>query len=164
MWPDFGKPTKLSHLVFQEAQILGSFWSHNGSLMLDCSHATFTVYVTVSAKTVLNGTFSITRNTNLRYWNCCGLVVLDCSHASSYLAIVFYNYFCYVATPCSSWILSNFSHRNCNNTNGTYKRMGRREGLVWAVKEGGQPKGPVTGHKFCGQLYKSFKSWIPADV
>ena len=39
------------------------------------------VYVTVSAKTVLNGTFIITRKTDLKYSSCCGSVVLDFSHA-----------------------------------------------------------------------------------
>ena len=39
------------------------------------------VYVTVSAKTVLNGTFSITRKTDLKYSSCCSSVVLDFSHA-----------------------------------------------------------------------------------
>ena len=38
-------------------------------------------YVTVSAKTVLNGTFIITRKTDLKYSSCCGSVVLDFSHA-----------------------------------------------------------------------------------
>ena len=38
-------------------------------------------YVTVSAKTVLNGTFSITRKTDLKYSSCCSSVVLDFSHA-----------------------------------------------------------------------------------
>ena len=37
--------------------------------------------VTVSAKTVLNGTFIITRKTDLKYSRCCGSVVLDFSHA-----------------------------------------------------------------------------------
>ena len=41
----------------------------------------FTIYVTVSAKTVLNGTFIITRKTDLKYSRCCGSVVLDFSHA-----------------------------------------------------------------------------------
>ena len=41
-------------------------------------HGTF---VTVSAKTVLNGTFIITRITNLKYSSCCGSIVLDFSHA-----------------------------------------------------------------------------------
>ena len=35
----------------------------------------------VSVKTVLIGTFSITRKTNLKYSGCCGSVVLDFSHA-----------------------------------------------------------------------------------
>ena len=34
-------------------------------------------FVTVSAKTVLNGTFIITRKTDLKYSSCCGSVVLD---------------------------------------------------------------------------------------
>ena len=38
-------------------------------------------YVTVSAKTVLNGTFSITRKTDLKYSSCCSSVVLDLSYA-----------------------------------------------------------------------------------
>ena len=38
-------------------------------------------YVTVSAKTVLNGTCIITRKTDLKYSRCCGSVVLDFSHA-----------------------------------------------------------------------------------
>ena len=37
-------------------------------------------YVTVSAKTVLNGTFIITRKTDLKYSSCCGSVVLDFNH------------------------------------------------------------------------------------
>ena len=40
-----------------------------------------TINVTVSAKTVLIGTFSITRKTNLKYSSCCGSVVLDLSYA-----------------------------------------------------------------------------------
>ena len=43
-------------------------------------HQTLT-YVTVSAKTVLNGTFIITRKTDLKYSSCYGSVVLDFSHA-----------------------------------------------------------------------------------
>ena len=39
------------------------------------------IIVTISAKTVLNGTFSIMRKTNLKYSSCCGSVVLDFSHA-----------------------------------------------------------------------------------
>ena len=39
------------------------------------------LYVTVSAKTILNGTFIITRKTDLKYSRCCGSVVLDFSHA-----------------------------------------------------------------------------------
>ena len=39
------------------------------------------IYVTVSAKTVLIGTFSITRKTDLKYSGCCGSVVLDFSHS-----------------------------------------------------------------------------------
>ena len=39
------------------------------------------IYVTISAKTVLNGTFIITRKTDLKYSRCCGSVVLDFSHA-----------------------------------------------------------------------------------
>ena len=35
------------------------------------------LYVTVSAKTILNGTFIITRKTDLKYSSCCGSVVLD---------------------------------------------------------------------------------------
>ena len=38
------------------------------------------VCVTVSVKTVLNGTFSITRKTDLKYSSCCSSVVLDFSH------------------------------------------------------------------------------------
>ena len=38
-------------------------------------------YVTVSAKTVLNGTFIITRKTDLKYSSCCSSVVLDFSLA-----------------------------------------------------------------------------------
>ena len=38
------------------------------------------VNVTVSAKTVLNGTFSITRKTDLKYSSYCSSVVLDFSH------------------------------------------------------------------------------------
>ena len=38
-------------------------------------------YVTVSAKTVLNGTCIITRKTDLKYSRCCGSVVLGFSHA-----------------------------------------------------------------------------------
>ena len=34
-------------------------------------------YVTVSVKTILIGTFSITRKTDLKYSSCCGSVVLD---------------------------------------------------------------------------------------
>ena len=37
--------------------------------------------MTVSAKTTLIGTFSITRKTDLKYSNCCGSVMLDLSHA-----------------------------------------------------------------------------------
>ena len=37
--------------------------------------------VIASAKTVLNGTFIITRKTDLKYSSCCGSVVLDFSHA-----------------------------------------------------------------------------------
>ena len=37
-------------------------------------------FVTVSVKTVLNGTFSITTKTDLKYSGCCGSVVLDFSH------------------------------------------------------------------------------------
>ena len=40
-----------------------------------------TLNVIVSAKTVFNGTFSITRKTDLKYSSCCGSVVLDFSHA-----------------------------------------------------------------------------------
>ena len=39
------------------------------------------INVTVSAKTVLNGTCIITRKTDLKYSRCCGSVVLDFSHA-----------------------------------------------------------------------------------
>ena len=39
------------------------------------------INVTVPTKTVLIGTFSITRKTNLKYSSCCGSVVLDFSHA-----------------------------------------------------------------------------------
>ena len=39
------------------------------------------IYVTVSVKTVLIGTFNITRKTNLKYSSCCGSVVMDFSHA-----------------------------------------------------------------------------------
>ena len=39
-----------------------------------------TLNVIVSAKTVFNGTFSITRKTDLKYSSCCGSVVLDFSH------------------------------------------------------------------------------------
>ena len=39
------------------------------------------IIVTVSAKAILNGTFSITRKTDLKYSSCCGSVVLDFSHA-----------------------------------------------------------------------------------
>ena len=38
-------------------------------------------YVTGSAKTVLNGTFSISRNTALKYCNNCVALVLHFSHA-----------------------------------------------------------------------------------
>ena len=38
-------------------------------------------HVTVSAKTVLNGTFIFKRKTYLKYSSCCGSVVLDFSHA-----------------------------------------------------------------------------------
>ena len=44
-------------------------------------------YVTVSAKTVLIGTFSITRKTNLKYSSCYGSVVLDLSHACQIYSI-----------------------------------------------------------------------------
>ena len=39
------------------------------------------INVTVSVKTVLNGTFSIMRKTDLKYSSCCGSVVLNFSHA-----------------------------------------------------------------------------------
>ena len=51
------------------------------------------IYVTVSAKTILNSTFGIMRNTILKHWNHCSFHVLDFSCAdlqynwSSYLAI-----------------------------------------------------------------------------
>ena len=46
-------------------------------------------YVTVTAKTVLIGTFSIARKINLKYSSCCtyGSVVLDFSHAKFTVAI-----------------------------------------------------------------------------
>ena len=37
-------------------------------------------YVTVSTKTVLIGTFSNMRKTDLKYLSCCGSVVLNFSH------------------------------------------------------------------------------------
>ena len=45
------------------------------------AHGSTLIYVTVSAKTVLNSTFSITRKTDLKYLSCCSSVVLDFSHA-----------------------------------------------------------------------------------
>ena len=48
---------------------------------LYCARFLICIYVTVSAKTVLNGTFGITRKTDLKYSSCCGSVVLDFSHA-----------------------------------------------------------------------------------
>ena len=53
----------------------GMFW------LVDLTQLKLNQYVTVSAKTVLNGTFSITRKTDLMYSSCCGSVVLDFSHA-----------------------------------------------------------------------------------
>ena len=58
----------------------------NKKFSLDVHYAGFSsliyiVYVTVSAKTVLNGTCTITRKTDLKYSSCCGSVVLDFSHA-----------------------------------------------------------------------------------
>ena len=44
------------------------------------THSAALTYVTVSAKTVLIGTFSITRKTDLKYSSCFGSVVLDFSH------------------------------------------------------------------------------------
>ena len=41
----------------------------------------YSTNVTVSAINVLNGTFSITRKTDLKYSSCCGSVELDFSHA-----------------------------------------------------------------------------------
>ena len=38
-------------------------------------------FVTVSVKTVLNGTFGILRNTILKHWSHCSSLVLDFSHA-----------------------------------------------------------------------------------
>ena len=38
-------------------------------------------YVTIFAKTILIGTFSNARKTDLKYSSCCGSVVLDFSHA-----------------------------------------------------------------------------------
>ena len=52
------------------------------STFLDCDLLPLIlIYVTVSAKTVLNGTFIITGKTDLKYSRCCGSVVLDFSHA-----------------------------------------------------------------------------------
>ena len=38
------------------------------------------IFVTVTAKTALIGTFSNTRKTDLKYSSCCDSVVLDFSH------------------------------------------------------------------------------------
>ena len=38
------------------------------------------IYVTASIKIIFICTFSIMRNTDLKYWNCYGSVILDCSH------------------------------------------------------------------------------------
>ena len=46
------------------------------------------VYVIASAKTVLIGTFSITRKPDLKHSSCCGSVVLDFSDARSRLTVV----------------------------------------------------------------------------
>ena len=43
-------------------------------------HTKHMLYVTVSVKTILIGTFSILRNADLKYCNCCGSVLLAYSH------------------------------------------------------------------------------------
>ena len=50
-------------------------------LTIETANYVIVPYVTVSAKTVLNGTCIITRKTDLKYSRCCGSVVLDFSHA-----------------------------------------------------------------------------------
>ena len=42
--------------------------------------ATYISFVTVSVKTVLNGTFGILRNTILKHWRHCSSLGLDFSH------------------------------------------------------------------------------------
>ena len=46
-------------------------------------------------------------------------------------------YASYIANT-AAWILSSFSHSDCNNMNGTYKRVGRQKGGVVGDGEGGQ--------------------------
>ena len=54
---------------------------HGSLAMFDPISEDWTEYVTVSAKTVLISTLSITRKTNLKlYSSGCGSVVLDFSH------------------------------------------------------------------------------------
>ena len=56
---------------------------HGSLAAFDPVSEDWTEYVTVSAKTVLIGTFSITRKTDLKpYSSCCGSVVLEFSHTS----------------------------------------------------------------------------------
>ena len=50
-------------------------------IYLGCSIRNISSFVTVSAKTILNGTFIIKRKTDLKYSSCCGSVLLEFSHA-----------------------------------------------------------------------------------
>ena len=50
-------------------------------ISLNMKSVHYAQFVTVSAKTVLIGTFSITRKTDLKYSSQCGSAVLDFSHA-----------------------------------------------------------------------------------
>ena len=77
---------KILKLYYLEAVVVEShdFCSVHLEISLKRQHRQqylFHIYVTLSAKTVLIGTFSIMRKTNLKYSSCCGSVVLDFSHA-----------------------------------------------------------------------------------
>ena len=71
------KASKINcHLLYQVTCVKANSYVTR----FDKSHLPRTI-VTVSAKTILISTFSITRKTNLKYSSCCGCVVLDFSHA-----------------------------------------------------------------------------------
>ena len=68
-------------LTTQGKFILGCCMKFDCGLLLqklaDTIMSRWPIHVTVSAKTVLIGTFSIMRKTDLKYSSCCGSVVLD---------------------------------------------------------------------------------------